>query len=88
MTKRSKSERAKRTAENEAVVRIEAAWQASVPTARANEFAKEVAAAACWNPLFLEPVTDPAHRLDRGTSGVLLFALDRDIGRQGDQGAG
>jgi tRNA pseudouridine65 synthase len=24
----------------------------------------------------------PAHRLDRGTSGVLLFALDRDIGRQ------
>ncbi|MEI7613262.1 MAG: tRNA pseudouridine(65) synthase TruC [Betaproteobacteria bacterium] len=23
----------------------------------------------------------PAHRLDRGTSGVLLFALDRDIGR-------
>ncbi len=24
----------------------------------------------------------PVHRLDRGTSGVLLFALDRDIGRQ------
>ena len=24
----------------------------------------------------------PAHRLDRGTSGVLLFALDRDIARQ------
>jgi len=23
----------------------------------------------------------PVHRLDRGTSGVLLFALDRDIGR-------
>ena len=24
----------------------------------------------------------PVHRLDRGTSGVLLFALERDIGRQ------
>ncbi len=24
----------------------------------------------------------PAHRLDRGTSGVLLFALDRDSARQ------
>lgn len=24
----------------------------------------------------------PVHRLDRGTSGVLLFALDRDIGRE------
>ena len=24
----------------------------------------------------------PVHRLDRGTSGVLLFALDRDIARQ------
>ena len=24
----------------------------------------------------------PAHRLDRGTSGILLFALDRDIARQ------
>ena len=24
----------------------------------------------------------PVHRLDRGTSGVLLFALDRDVGRQ------
>ncbi len=24
----------------------------------------------------------PAHRLDRGTSGVLLFALDRDVARQ------
>ena len=24
----------------------------------------------------------PVHRLDRGTSGVLLFALDREIGRQ------
>ncbi|OYY93246.1 MAG: pseudouridylate synthase [Hydrogenophilales bacterium 28-61-23] len=23
----------------------------------------------------------PAHRLDKGTSGVLLFALDRDVGR-------
>ena len=24
----------------------------------------------------------PVHRLDRGTSGVLLFALDRDVGRR------
>ena len=24
----------------------------------------------------------PVHRLDRGTSGVLLFALERDVGRQ------
>ena len=23
----------------------------------------------------------PAHRLDRGTSGVLLFALEREVGR-------
>jgi tRNA pseudouridine65 synthase len=23
----------------------------------------------------------PAHRLDKGTSGVLLFALDREVGR-------
>jgi tRNA pseudouridine65 synthase len=33
----------------------------------------------------------PAHRLDRGTSGVLLFTLDRDtcrdVGRQFDSGA-
>ncbi|HEY5519034.1 MAG TPA: hypothetical protein VIK08_00100 [Candidatus Limnocylindrales bacterium] len=62
MTKRSKSERAKRTAENEAVARIEAAWQQSVPTARANEFAQAVAAARARGPLPPPPDMAPGTR--------------------------
>lgn len=50
MVKHSKSERARRTLENENVARIEAAWQASVPTARAKEFAASVAAARARGP--------------------------------------
>ena len=45
MTKHSKSERARRKAQNEDVARIEAAWIASVPAATAKEFAAKVAEA-------------------------------------------
>lgn len=50
MTKFSKSERARRTEQNEAVQRIQAAWQASVPAARAKEFDKAVADAHARGP--------------------------------------
>ena len=43
MTKHSKAERARRAEQNEAVARIQAAWQASVPAAQAKEFAEAVA---------------------------------------------
>lgn len=58
MAKGGKSERAKRVAQNEAVARIEAAWQASVPTARAKEFAERVAAGRARGPL--QPPPDMA----------------------------
>jgi hypothetical protein len=45
MSKHSKSERERRTQESEAVARIQAAWQASVPAASAKEFEKAVEAA-------------------------------------------
>jgi hypothetical protein len=51
MAKHSKSEREKRVAQNEAVQRIEAAWQQSVPTARAKEFAASVAEARARGPV-------------------------------------
>ena len=51
MAKHSKSEREKRAAQNEAVVRIEAAWVASVPSAKAKEFAAAVAEARARGPL-------------------------------------
>ena len=51
MAKHSKSERAKRVVQNENVARIEAAWQASVPAARAKEFAAKVAEARERGPL-------------------------------------
>ena len=50
MTKHSKSERARRTSENEAVARIQAAWQASVPAATAKEFEKAVEQARARGP--------------------------------------
>ncbi len=59
MTKHSKSERAKRTAENEAVARIEAAWVASVPAARAKEFNAAVAEARARGPIPPQPDMAP-----------------------------
>ncbi|MEX2546997.1 MAG: hypothetical protein WD830_04320 [Chloroflexota bacterium] len=50
MAKHSKAERARRKDENEAVARIEAAWQASMPPATAKEFAKAVAEARARGP--------------------------------------
>jgi hypothetical protein len=58
LTKHSKSERARRTQENEAVARIQAAWQASVPTAKAKEFDAAVAAARARGPI--QPPPDQA----------------------------
>ena len=51
MTKFSKTERARRTERNEAVARIQAAWQASVPAARAKEFDAAVAEAKARGPV-------------------------------------
>jgi hypothetical protein len=50
MAKHSKAERARRTEQNEAVARIEAAWQASVPPQTAKEFARSVAEARARGP--------------------------------------
>lgn len=58
MAKHSKSERDKRKEQSEAVARIEAAWVASVPSARAKEFAAEVAVARARGPV--EPRPDMA----------------------------
>ena len=51
MTKHSKAERERRAAEHEDVVRIQSAWAASVPPAKAEEFATAVAAARARGPL-------------------------------------
>jgi hypothetical protein len=51
MAKHSKSEREKRKQQSEAVTRIEAAWQASIPPARAKEFAQAVADAKARGPV-------------------------------------
>ena len=58
MAKHSTAERERRKQENEAVARIEAAWQASVPAARAEEFARSVAEARARGPE--EPPPDMA----------------------------
>ena len=50
LTKHSKAERERRTRENEAVERIQAAWQASVPPETAKEFARAVAEARARGP--------------------------------------
>jgi hypothetical protein len=51
MAKQSKAKRARRKEQQEAVVRIEAAWVASVPPARAKEFAASVAEARARGPV-------------------------------------
>jgi hypothetical protein len=50
LAKHSKAEREKRKEQHEAVARIEAAWQQSVPAAKAKEFAAAVAAARARGP--------------------------------------
>jgi len=50
LAKHSKAERERRKEQNEAVARIEAAWQGSVPAAKAKEFAESVAAARARGP--------------------------------------
>lgn len=50
MAKHSKAERERRKEEHEAVVRIESAWQASVPADRAKEFARAVEEARARGP--------------------------------------
>jgi hypothetical protein len=51
MGKQSKADRARRKQQNEDVARIQAAWQASVPTARAKEFDAAVMAARARGPI-------------------------------------
>ena len=51
MAKHSRAQRAKRAEQNEAVARIEAAWQQSIPAARAKEFAAAVESARVRGPL-------------------------------------
>jgi hypothetical protein len=51
MSGKSKAARATRSKQNEAVARIQAAWQASVPAAKAKEFEKAVAEARARGPL-------------------------------------
>ena len=51
MKTQSKAGRARRKRQNEDVVRIQAAWQASVPAARAKEFDAAVAEARARGPL-------------------------------------
>ena len=51
MAKHSRAERAKRKEQAEAVARIEAAWQASVPPATAKQFAAAVEEARARGPL-------------------------------------
>ena len=58
MTKHSRSERERRAKQNEDVARIEAAWVASVPPAKAKEFAASVDAARARGPL--QPPPDMA----------------------------
>ena len=62
MTKHSKSERARRAKENEDVARIEAAWVASVPAAKAKEFAAAVDEARARGPLPPPPDMAPGTR--------------------------
>ena len=50
MTKHSKRERERRTAETERVKQIESAWVASLPAATASAFARDVAAARARGP--------------------------------------
>ena len=59
LAKHSKSERAKRKEQHEAVARIEAAWQQSVPAAKAKEFAAAVAAARARGPEPKRPDMEP-----------------------------
>jgi hypothetical protein len=59
LTKHSKSERERRTEENEAVARIQAAWQASVPAAKAKEFDAAVAEARARGPIEPPPNQPP-----------------------------
>jgi hypothetical protein len=58
MAKHSKAQRARRKEQNEAVARIESAWQQSVPTDRAREFAAAVAVARARGPV--QPAPDMA----------------------------
>lgn len=51
MAKQSRAARARRAQQNEAVARIEAAWQQSVPADKAKEFAAAVEAARARGPL-------------------------------------
>jgi hypothetical protein len=51
MAKQSKADRARRKKQNEDVARIQAAWSASVPAARAKEFDAAVSAARARGPL-------------------------------------
>jgi hypothetical protein len=59
MAKHSRAQRARRKEQNEAVARIEAAWQQSVPADRARAFAAAVAEARTRGPVAPPPDMAP-----------------------------
>ena len=59
MTKHSKSERERRSAETERLAEIQRAWAARTPAAVAAEFAKGVAAARARGPIAPPPDMAP-----------------------------
>lgn len=59
---RSKSRRTRRKEQNEAVARIEAAWQQSVPAEKARQFAAAVAEARARGPIQPPPDMAPGTR--------------------------
>ncbi len=56
---RTKSRRTRRKEQNEAVARIEAAWQQSVPAEQARQFAAAVAEARARGPIQPQPDMAP-----------------------------
>jgi hypothetical protein len=59
MTKHSRSERERRAAESARMVEIQRAWEGSIPSALAAEFALEVASARARGPLPRQPDMAP-----------------------------
>jgi len=59
MTKHSKSERERRTAESARMVEVQRAWEASIPAPVAAEFAREVAAVHARGPIPRQPDMAP-----------------------------
>lgn len=59
MTKHSRHERTKRTAEAERMAQVQAAWYGSIPADQASQFAREVEAVRARGPLPPRPDMAP-----------------------------